>query len=70
MHTLKFKTDIKCQACIDKVTPILNELNNVAKWEVDTTHPDKVLSIETDAALNPKEVIMQLDKVGYQAIKI
>jgi copper chaperone len=70
MHTLKFKTTIKCDACIQKVTPVLNGLNNVDKWEVDTSHPDKVLSIETEEALNPKEVIMVLDQVGYHAEKI
>jgi copper chaperone len=70
MHTLKFKTTIKCDACIQKVTPVLNGLNNVDKWEVDTSHPDKVLNIETEEALNPKEVIMVLDQVGYHAEKI
>jgi copper chaperone len=70
MHTLKFKTTIKCDACIQKVTPVLNGLNNIDKWEVDTSHPDKVLSIETEEALNPKEVIMVLDQVGYHAEKI
>ena len=70
MHTLKFKTNIKCDACIQKVTPFLNGLNKVDNWEVDTNHPDKVLSIETEEALNPKEVIMLLDQVGYHAEKI
>lgn len=70
MHTLKFKTTIKCDACIQKVTPVLNGLNHVNKWEVDTSHPDKILSIETEEALNPKEVIMVLDQVGYHAEKI
>lgn len=70
MHTLKFKTNIKCDACIKTVTPFLNGLDNVDNWEVDTNHPDKVLSIDTEEALNPKEVIMLLDQVGYHAEKI
>lgn len=70
MHTLKFKTNIKCDACIKTVTPFLNGLNRVDNWKVDTSHPDKVLSIDTEEALNPKEVIMLLDQVGYHAEKI
>ncbi|RZL20196.1 MAG: hypothetical protein EOO89_01020 [Pedobacter sp.] len=70
MHTLKFKTNIKCDACIKTVTPFLNGLDNVDNWKVDTNHPDKVLSIDTEEALNPKEVIMLLDQVGYHAEKI
>ena len=70
MHTLKFKTNIKCDACIAKVTPSLNGINSIENWKVDTSHPDKVLSIDTEEALNPKEVIMLLDQVGYHAEKI
>ncbi|MBC7566540.1 MAG: hypothetical protein H7223_06200 [Pedobacter sp.] len=70
MHTLKFKTNIKCDACIEKIRPYLNGLNNVDNWKVDTNHPDKLLSIETGQPLNPKEVIMLLDQIGYHAEKI
>lgn len=70
MHTLKFKTNIKCDGCIEKVTPYLNNLTGINKWKVDTQNPDKVLSIDTDEALNPKEVILTLDQAGYHAEKI
>jgi copper chaperone len=70
MHTLKFKTNIKCDACIQKVTPSLNGLKKIENWKVDVSHTDKILSIETEEALNPKEVIMLLDQVGYHAEKI
>jgi copper chaperone len=70
MHTLKFKTNIKCDACIQTVTPVLNSISSIENWQVETGHPDKLLSIETKEALNPKEVIMVLDQVGYRAEKI
>ena len=70
MHTLKFKTNIKCGACIDTVTPFLNQLPEMINWSVDTSGPDKVLSINTSEPLNPKEVINSLDKAGYKAEKI
>ncbi|MHA4895091.1 heavy-metal-associated domain-containing protein [Pedobacter sp. PWIIR3] len=70
MHTFKFKTNIKCDACIAKVTPYLDGLGSIDNWKVDLQNPDRVLSIETEEALNPKEVIMLLDQVGYHAEKI
>ena len=70
MHTLKFKTNIKCGACIDTVTPFLNQLSDAIAWNVDTATPDKILSIETEEPLNPKEVINSLDRAGYRAEKI
>ncbi|RZK81935.1 MAG: hypothetical protein EOO92_03550 [Pedobacter sp.] len=70
MHTLKFKTNIKCSGCIEKVTPFLDSLTGVDNWKVDTQNPDKVLSVATEEALNPKEVILGLDQAGYHAEKI
>lgn len=68
MHTIQFKTNIKCGGCIATVTPYLNKISE--RWNVDTDNPDKVLSIETGEAVNPKEVIMALDAAGYKAEKI
>ncbi|MES2826886.1 MAG: hypothetical protein V4687_01970 [Bacteroidota bacterium] len=70
MHTLKFKTNIKCDNCIEKVKPYLNGMEQIVNWKVDTLNPDKVLSVETQEGLNPKEVIMTLDRAGYHAEKI
>ncbi len=70
MHTFKFKTNIKCDACIATVTPYLDALGAIDTWKVDLQNPDRVLSIETEEPLNPKEVIMLLDQIGYHAEKI
>jgi copper chaperone len=70
METLKFKTNIKCGGCIAAVTPALDTLTGVAKWEVDTVNPDKVLTIESDEGLTAKDVIIALKTKGYNAEKI
>ena len=67
METLKFKTTIKCGGCIAAVTPVLNNLDGVNKWEVDTTNPDKLLTIEANTGLIADEVIRALNAKGYQA---
>lgn len=61
----KFKTNIKCAACVEKVTPLLNEAVGAGNWQVDTTDPAKTLTIQTDtseAALNEA-----LKQKGYRA---
>lgn len=68
MHTIQFKTNIKCGGCVATVTPYLNKISD--KWNVDIDNPDKVLSIETDEAVNPGEIVEVLDSAGYKAEKI
>ena len=64
METLKFKTNIKCGACIATVTPFLNEALGEGHWQVDIQNPNKVLTAETgDAAL----VRQAIEKAGYKA---
>jgi copper chaperone len=66
METMKFTTNIKCNGCIMKVTPSLNNIKGIVKWEVDLNDPMKMLTVEsTDASAN--EVIQALEKSGYKA---
>ncbi|WP_316809744.1 heavy-metal-associated domain-containing protein [Pedobacter heparinus] len=67
METLKFKTNIKCGGCIAAVSPFLNELPEIAKWEVDTDNPEKILTVETREELNAEKVVHTLQKAGYVA---
>ncbi|NQX38034.1 Copper chaperone CopZ [Pedobacter steynii] len=70
METLKFKTTIKCEGCIATVTPHLNNLSEISKWEVDTTSPDKILTVEGNESLDAQVIKDTLNKAGYAAEKI
>ena len=70
METFKFKTNIKCGGCIAAVTPTLNALKGAEKWGVDTTNPDKILTIQSGDGLTANEVISALKVKGYNAEKI
>lgn len=48
MQTLKFKTNINCSGCVAKVTNTLNESVGEGNWEVDTTVPEKTLTIQSE----------------------
>jgi copper chaperone len=65
---LRFKTNINCGGCIKAVTPHLDKEAGINKWEVNTEHPDKILTVETDE-LSAEEVLAIIDKAGYEAQK-
>ena len=66
MKTLKFKTNINCGGCVSKVTPFLNKQEGVDNWEVDTTNPDKILTVESNGA-SEEDVKTTLQKIGFKA---
>lgn len=67
METFKFKTNIHCGGCVVAVTPALNNLKGVDKWEVDTDNPDKILSVQSNAGISSAEIISALKQKGYNA---
>lgn len=69
MDTLKFKTTINCGACVAKVTPVLNEQENISSWSVDTENPEKVLTVKGED-IDETDLVRSLLKIGYKAEKI
>lgn len=65
MEATKFKTNIKCSACVDKVTPYLNEVVGEGNWEVDLTNPSRILT--TSEEVSETEIKEALNKAGYKA---
>jgi copper chaperone len=66
MKTLAFKTNIKCNGCVAKVTPVLQNASGIANWEVNTASPDKVLTIQTEQ-LTPQEIQALVQQAGFTA---
>ena len=65
MNTLKFKTNIKCGACVAAVTPHLTSAEGIENWQVDLQDPNRTLTVETDKS--PEKVAQLLKKAGYEA---
>jgi copper chaperone len=65
MKTLKFKTSLKCEGCVETVTPALNSLKGMASWEFDLESPDRILSVTTDTA-SADEIIAAVKQYGYK----
>jgi len=66
METLKFKTNIKCDGCIAKVGPVLDADSSIEKWEVDLSHPDKILTVSGER-ISENLIKSALKNAGYTA---
>jgi copper chaperone len=66
MNTLKFKTNVKCGGCVATVTPHLNQVKGIISWNVDTTDPMKIMTIETEG-ISAEEITSVMKTAGYQA---
>lgn len=69
MEKLKFKTNINCSGCIAAVTPHLNKAEGIKTWEVDTTNPDKVLTVEVEG-IDADDITETIEKAGFKATEI
>ncbi len=69
MKTVKFKTNITCEGCLNSVTPFLNELDNIDTWKVDIENPDKVLEVKLEDD-NEEIIIEVVKKAGFDIKEI
>ncbi|MFN6945611.1 MAG: heavy-metal-associated domain-containing protein [Cytophagaceae bacterium] len=60
-----FKTNINCGGCIEKVKPFLDKLENIEKWNVNTSEPDKTLTVYGEK-VDKEEVISAVKKAGFE----
>jgi hypothetical protein len=64
MEVLVFKTNLRFKKQINAVTPHINNLHGVTRWNVDLYDKDKVLRIESQD-LSPRKVETTLQQAGY-----
>ncbi len=60
----QFKTNIMCNSCISKVTPVLNKTVGEGKWSVDLKDPKRILTV--DGVADEKALAEGLKAVGYK----
>ena len=68
MENVKFKTNIKCAACVSAVTPFLNQAVGEKNWRVDLIDPLRTLTIIEMPYQN--NIIEGLAKAGYKAERL
>lgn len=63
---LKFRTDLKCDHCVGKIKPHLDEMEGLERWSVHREGPDTFLTVEIkDKEENRIEKILR--DAGYKA---
>ena len=67
MPTLQFKTNLKCQSCVAKLTPHLDRDPKIQSWAVDTNSNDKTLSVQTDT-LNRADIEKHVEEAGFKLL--
>ena len=63
-RALKFKTNINCSGCVEKVTPFLNGTCGIDQWNVDTENKEKILTVHSNS-VTENEVILQVQSAGF-----
>lgn len=62
----QFKTNINCGSCLAKVTPILNQLEGILEWSVDTASQDKILTVSS-VNVDEEQIVNAINKAGFKA---
>lgn len=72
MQTLRFKTNLKCNGCIQAITPGMNEITEISSWKVFLDDPDKILEVnhQNDEKELSEKVINAVSKAGYSIEKV
>ncbi len=65
--TFRLKTNLNCQACVAAVKPHLDAERAIIRWEVDTTVPDKILTVEGED-VSEEAVAAAVRRAGFQVI--
>ncbi|MFA0964702.1 heavy-metal-associated domain-containing protein [Roseivirga sp. BDSF3-8] len=65
MSKYTYKTNINCGGCVATVTPYLERLKGVEKWEVDTNSQDKILRVEGNN-LSSEQVEAAVEDAGFK----
>jgi copper chaperone CopZ len=65
METIQLKTNIKCGGCIAAVTNVMNDLTGEGNWTVDTTTPDKIMTVTTEN-VTAQQITQVLEQAGYK----
>jgi copper chaperone len=65
MEKLQFKTNINCGDCVSKVTPFLNQVEEIENWKVDTSIPEKILTVEGED-LSSERIKEVVESAGFE----
>lgn len=66
MTAHRYKTDLRCGACVAHIKPLLDAAPDVARWSADVSDPNKVLTVEGD--VTAERVGALIRPAGYHVL--
>lgn len=64
----RFVTNLNCARCIAAVKPHLDAVPGLMRWQVDTSTPDKILTVEGPTVLSPT-IETAVANAGFRVIR-
>ena len=73
MNAIKFKTNLKCDGCINAIKPGMNTIKGIGSWKVFLDDQNKTLEVNFEDS-DEKEIINEVKSVvtksGYDIEKL
>jgi copper chaperone len=66
MEIIKFKTNVATQEQILRISPFLDKLKAVKRWQIDTEAQEHILSVSGED-LDPQQIKNALAEAGFEA---
>ncbi|HIX55823.1 MAG TPA: heavy-metal-associated domain-containing protein [Candidatus Sphingobacterium stercoripullorum] len=66
METINFKTTLKCDGCVAKIKPVLEETSSIKTWNVDLSSAEKTLTVEGEN-IDKDKLIADIKEKGFTA---
>lgn len=73
MQTLRFKTSLKCNGCVQAIKPGMESITEIDSWRVFLDIQDRILEVdfnESDDSDIANKVIDTVKKAGYSIEKL
>lgn len=70
MEIITYKTNIRSEKAVQKVTPYLNRAVGSANWQIDIRDSNKTLSVFSPAYVNEQQVLNAVHVAGFSAMNI
>jgi len=69
MEKLLFKTSLKCNGCIQAITPGIEAIQGIQSWKVDLGSGYKTLEVDATTDVS-SQVIENVKKAGYEISRL
>lgn len=67
---MTFATNMKCQSCLSKVAPVLDNAAKVKAWDADLASPNKLIRVDPTGDASNEEITALIESAGLAATPV